>query len=182
MKLVILDRDGVINKDSKAFIKSPDEWQPIPGSLEAIVRLNHAGYQVVVITNQSGLGRGLFDIETLNAIHDKMHNQLKMLGGRVDAILFCPHLPDDHCDCRKPLPGLFNQLKKRLNIQLESVPAIGDSLRDLQAAMAAGALPVLVKTGNGLRTLEQSEILDPNIPVFNTLNDFVTDYLSNNRD
>jgi len=182
MKLVILDRDGVINKDSKTFIKSPDEWQPIPGSLEAIVKLNHAGYQVVVITNQSGLGRGLFDIETLNAIHDKMHKQLNVLGGRVDAILFCPHLPDDHCDCRKPLPGLFNQLKKRLNIQLESVPAIGDSLRDLQAAIAAGALPVLVKTGNGLRTLEQSEILDSDIPVFNTLNDFVTDYLSHNRD
>jgi len=182
MKLVILDRDGVINEDSDDFIKSADEWNAIPGSLEAIVKLNHAGYQVIIITNQSGIGRGLFDIQSLNSIHDKMLTQLSALGGQIDAILFCPHLPDDACECRKPLPGLFNQLKQRLNITLDGIPAVGDSLRDLQAATTAGATPVLVKTGKGLNTLAQSEHVNKSIPVFESLLDFVNDYLKHSRD
>src|SRR5512147_2606009 len=130
MKLVILDRDGVINFDSDQFIKSPEEWKPIPGSLEAIARLNQAGFRVVLATNQSGIGRGLFDMATLNAIHDKMHKALAQVGGRIDALFFCPHTADSKCDCRKPKPGMFEEISKRFNINLAGVPAIGDSLRD----------------------------------------------------
>src|SRR3970282_1187968 len=118
MKLVILDRDGVINYDSDAYIKNPDEWKPIPGSLEAVVRLNQAGYRVVLATNQSGIGRGLFEMATLNAIHEKLHRALGQLGGRIDAIFFCPHAQEDGCSCRKPKPGLFEQIGHCLNIQL----------------------------------------------------------------
>lgn len=152
MKLVILDRDGVINRDSASYIKSPDEWRPIPGSLEAIVRLNHAGYQVILATNQSGVGRGLFEMATLNAIHDKMHRALARIGGRIDAIFFCPHTLEANCACRKPKPGLYEEISRRLNVDLKGVPAIGDSLRDLQAAAAVGAAPMLVLTGKGTRT------------------------------
>lgn len=154
MKLIILDRDGVINVDSDQFIKSPDEWKPIPGSLEAVARLNQAGYRVVLATNQSGIGRGLFDMATLNAIHDKMHKALAQVGGRIDALFFCPHAADSRCDCRKPKPGLFEEISKRFNVELTGVPAIGDSLRDLQAASAMGAMPILVRTGKGEKTLE----------------------------
>ena len=154
MKLVILDRDGVINHDSDHFIKSPDEWKPIPGSLEAIARLNQAGYRVVIATNQSGIGRGLFDMATLNAIHDKMHKMLAQMGGRIDALFFCPHAADSKCDCRKPRPGMFEEISRRFNMDLKGVPAIGDSLRDLQAAVSMGAMPVLVRTGKGGKTLE----------------------------
>ena len=139
MKLIILDRDGVINFDSDQFIKSPEEWKPIPGSLEAIARLNQAGYRVVLATNQSGIGRGLFDMATLNAIHDKMHKALAQVGGRIDALFFCPHAADSKCDCRKPKPGMFEEIGRRFNMDLNGVPAIGDSLRDLQAAAAVGA-------------------------------------------
>jgi D-glycero-D-manno-heptose 1,7-bisphosphate phosphatase len=153
LKLVILDRDGVINRDSEQFIKTPDEWRPIPGSLEAIARLNHAGYRVVVATNQSGIGRGLFDMATLNAIHDKMHRMLALLGGRVDAVFYCPHTADAGCDCRKPKTGMLKEIGVRLGADLTGVPCIGDSLRDLQSADAVGAQPMLVLTGKGERTL-----------------------------
>jgi D-glycero-D-manno-heptose 1,7-bisphosphate phosphatase len=155
VKLVILDRDGVINHDSDLFIKSPDEWRPIPGSLEAIARLNHAGFRVVVATNQSGIGRGLFDMATLNAIHEKMHRALAQVGGRVDAVFFCPHTADSECDCRKPRTGLLEEAGRRFNVDMTTVPCIGDSLRDLQAAEAVGAQPMLVLTGKGEKTLRE---------------------------
>lgn len=155
MKLVILDRDGVINFDSDRFIKSPDEWKPIPGSLEAIARLNQAGYRVVVATNQSGIGRGLFDMAMLNAIHDKLYRALAQVGGRIDALFYCPHSADLNCQCRKPRSGMFEEISRRFNISLQGVPSIGDSLRDLQAAAAVGAQPILVLTGKGQGTLEK---------------------------
>jgi D-glycero-D-manno-heptose 1,7-bisphosphate phosphatase len=154
MKLAILDRDGVINQDSADFIKSPEEWRPIPGSLEAIAKLNHAGFQVVLATNQSGIGRGLFEVSTLNAIHDRMHRALGQIGGRIDAIFFCPHAMDANCECRKPRAGLLHEIARRFNVELKGVPVIGDSLRDLQAAHSVGALPVLVLTGKGAKTQE----------------------------
>jgi D-glycero-D-manno-heptose 1,7-bisphosphate phosphatase len=153
MKLAILDRDGVINYDSKQFIKSPAEWRPIPGSLEAIAKLTQSGYRVVVATNQSGLGRGLFDMDTLNAIHDKMHRAVLAAGGRIDAIYYCPHAGDAGCRCRKPQTGMFERIAGCFNIELAGTPAIGDSLRDLQAAAAVGAMPLLVLTGKGAQTL-----------------------------
>ena len=152
MKLVILDRDGVINYDSAEFIKTPEEWKPIPGSLEAIARLHQAGYHVVVATNQSGVGRGLFDIATLSAIHDKMHKALTQAGGRVDAVFYCPHAQDANCGCRKPKPGLLEDIARRFNVDLAGVPCIGDSLRDLQAAAQVAAQPILVLTGKGKQT------------------------------
>jgi D-glycero-D-manno-heptose 1,7-bisphosphate phosphatase len=152
MKLIILDRDGVINYDSDQFIKSTDEWIPIPGSLEAIARLNQAGYRVVVATNQSGIGRGLFDMPTLNAIHDKMHKCLAQVGGRIDAIFFCPHTNDAECACRKPKSGMIEEIATRYGISLKDVPAVGDSLRDLEAAARLGAQPYLVLTGKGSKT------------------------------
>jgi D-glycero-D-manno-heptose 1,7-bisphosphate phosphatase len=147
MKLVILDRDGTLNEDSVDYIKSVDEWQPLPGSLEAVARLNQEGWRVVLATNQSGLGRGLFDMATLNAMHLKMNTLLAQHGGRVDAVFFCPHAPEDNCDCRKPLPGLFEKIGERYGVELASVPAVGDALRDLQAAASAGCPPHLVLTG-----------------------------------
>ncbi|HVE49157.1 MAG TPA: D-glycero-beta-D-manno-heptose 1,7-bisphosphate 7-phosphatase [Casimicrobiaceae bacterium] len=153
VKLIILDRDGTINHDSDQFIKSPEEWRPIPGSLEAIARLNHAGYRVVVATNQSGIGRGLFDMGTLNAIHDKLHRALAHVGGRIDAIFFCPHTADATCDCRKPKAGLLKEAGRRFNVDLAGVPVIGDGLRDLEAAEAVGGQPMLVLTGKGEKTL-----------------------------
>jgi D-glycero-D-manno-heptose 1,7-bisphosphate phosphatase len=163
IKLVILDRDGTVNADSDDYIKSPEEWHPLPGALESIARLNHAGWHVVLATNQSGLGRGLFDMATLNAIHLKMNRALATLGGRVDAVFFCPHTPQDQCGCRKPLPGLFQQIGERFGLDLKGVPAVGDSLRDLQAAASAGCEPHLVLTGKGqaLRGLAQ---LPPDTP------------------
>lgn len=155
MKLVILDRDGTINVDSDEFVKSPEEWEPLPGALEAIARLNHAGWHVVVATNQSGLGRGLFDVVSLNAIHTKMHKALATLGGRIDAVFYCPHTPDDHCACRKPQPGLFQQIGERLGVDLRDVPTAGDSARDLQAGVAAGCEPHLVLTGKSAAWRDQ---------------------------
>ena len=158
MKLVILDRDGVINHDSDSFIKSPEEWRPIPGSLEAIARLNHAGYHVVLATNQSGVGRGLFEVSTLNAIHDRMHRALGQIGGRVDAIFFCPHAQDANCNCRKPRAGLLEEIARRFGVDLKGVPAVGDSLRDLQCAAAVGATPILVLTGKGEKTRSEGAL------------------------
>jgi D-glycero-D-manno-heptose 1,7-bisphosphate phosphatase len=152
-RLIVLDRDGVINHDSDQFIKSPDEWQPIPGSLEAVARLNHAGFRVVVATNQSGVARGLLDFATLNAIHDKMHRALAHVGGRVDAVFYCPHTADSRCECRKPKPGMLLEIGVRLNVDMAGVPCVGDGLRDLQAAEAVGAQPMLVLTGKGEKTL-----------------------------
>ena len=149
LKLVILDRDGTINADSDEYIKSPQEWVPLPGALEAIARLNHAGWHVAVASNQSGLGRGLFDVAALNAMHAKMHKALGGLGGRVDAVFFCPHGPEDQCGCRKPLPGLFEQIGERFGVDLKGVPCVGDTLRDLQAGVAVGCDPHLVLTGKG---------------------------------
>ncbi len=175
MKLVILDRDGVINHDSDEYIKSPEEWQPIEGSLSAISRLNHAGYRVIVSTNQSGIGRGLYSIDTLNKIHFKMHRMLSDFGGHIDAVFFCPHTPEDGCDCRKPKPGMLLSIASRLSISLDKVPVVGDSLRDLQAATAVNAYPVLVRTGKGERTLADPE-LDRGIPVYDDLASY-TDHL-----
>ena len=154
MKITILDRDGVINYDSESFIKSPDEWRPLPGSLEAIARLNHAGYLVILATNQSGIGRGLFEVSTLNAIHDKMHRALAQIGGRIDAIFFCPHAQEANCACRKPRAGLLEEIAHRFSVDLKGVPSVGDSLRDLEASAAVGAAPILVRTGKGEQTLQ----------------------------
>jgi len=153
MKIIILDRDGVINYDSDQFIKTPEEWKPIPGSLEAIAQLNQAGYRVVVATNQSGIGRGLFDMAMLNAIHDKMHKACSMVGARIDAVFFCPHGAEEKCNCRKPKSGMLEEIAARYNLpDLVNVPSVGDSLRDLQAAAALGAQPYLVLTGKGVKT------------------------------
>ena len=155
MKLAIIDRDGVINHDSDAFIKSPQEWEAIPGSLEALARLTENGWKVVIATNQSGLARGLFSMTTLNAIHAKMRRELALLGGFIDAIFICPHGPDEGCTCRKPAPGMFRDIAHRYEVNLQTVPSVGDSLRDLQAASQAGCVPWLVQTGKGMRTLEK---------------------------
>ena len=155
VSLVILDRDGVINHDSDDYIKSPDEWQPLPGSLEAIARLCRADYTVVVATNQAGVGRGLFSLEMLTRIHRKMASSIRDKGGRLDSIFFCPHSPADQCGCRKPKPGMLLEISDRLSIGLSGVPVVGDSLRDLEAAAAAGAMPVMVKTGRGRLTQEK---------------------------
>lgn len=153
-KFIILDRDGVINFDSPDFIKSPEEWIPIPGSLEAIARLNQAGFIVIIASNQSGIGRGLLTQDMLEEIHQKMITQLKLVSGKIDAIYICPHTPLDNCNCRKPKPGLLDQIAKAYHLHFEDEPVycIGDSLRDLQAAQAASCIPVLVGTGNGQKT------------------------------
>ncbi len=152
MKLVILDRDGVINFDSSQFIKSPGEWRPIPGSIEAIARLNQHGYRIAVATNQSGIGRGLFDMATLNAINDKMMEMVFRQGGRIDALFFCPHTAEERCGCRKPRTGMFEEIALRFHTELKGVPCIGDGLRDLEAADAVGGQPILVLTGKGRKT------------------------------
>lgn len=169
MKLIILDRDGVINIDSPDYIKSPKEWEPIPGSLEAIARFSHAGYRVVIASNQSGVGRGLFDLGDLFAIHDKMQRSVAEFGGRIDGVFFCPHAPDEGCSCRKPEPGMLNDISARLQTPLKGVPVVGDSWRDLQAARAAGADPVLVLTGNGQKTLDSYREQLGDIPVLDDL-------------
>ncbi|HEX2667336.1 MAG TPA: D-glycero-beta-D-manno-heptose 1,7-bisphosphate 7-phosphatase [Gammaproteobacteria bacterium] len=155
MRLVILDRDGVINRESDAFIKTPEEWEPLPGSLEAIARLYKSGYTVVVASNQSGVGRHLFSLDTLAAIHGRMKREVEAAGGKIDSIFFCPHTPGDGCDCRKPKPGLLHQIAERYQLSLKGVPMIGDSARDLAAARAVGGRAILVRTGNGLKALEE---------------------------
>ncbi|MBS3935135.1 MAG: D-glycero-beta-D-manno-heptose 1,7-bisphosphate 7-phosphatase [Sulfuritalea sp.] len=157
-KLIILDRDGVINQDSDNYIKSPEEWIPLPGSLDAIARLNQWGWRVVVCTNQSGIGRGLFGMDTLNAIHDKMVKAVSHAGGAIDAIFFCPHTHADDCACRKPKPGMLEEIAVRYNVALAGVPVVGDSLRDLQAAVAVGAQPMLVLTGKGRKTQKDATL------------------------
>jgi D-glycero-D-manno-heptose 1,7-bisphosphate phosphatase len=166
---VLLDRDGVINQDSDAFIKSPDEWLPIAGSLEAIALLNAHNYHVIVVTNQSGVARGLFDEATLEQIHAKMHRLVNEKGGQISAIYFCPHGTESNCECRKPKAGLLKAFASDFDADLSTIPVIGDSLRDLQAAEAVGAQPMLVKTGKGQQTLLNNPQL--NIPVFENLYD-----------
>ncbi len=177
MKLVILDRDGVINVDSDKFIKNPAEWKPIVGSLEAIAKLNHMGYRVVVASNQSGIGRGLFDMGALNAINEKIYRALAHVGGRIDALFFCPHAADSNCECRKPRSGMFVDIGQRFNVNLTDVPAVGDSLRDLQAASMVGAKPILVLTGKGKNTQAGGE-LPENTLVFPDLAHAVRDIIA----
>lgn len=182
-KWLILDRDGVINYDSDQFIKSPEEWRPLPGSLKAIANLNKAGYRIVVISNQSGLARGLFSVETLDAIHEKFHTLLAKENGKVEKIYYCPHGPDDNCTCRKPLSGLFTQFAQDYKLSLTNVYAVGDSIRDLQAASEAGANSILVRTGKGqkseltLQALEKDNLLRTT-PIHNDLASFVNTLLS----
>lgn len=175
MKLIILDRDGVINTDSDAFIKSPAEWMPIAGSLEAIARLNQANYRVVVATNQSGIARGLFTMPILNAIHQKMHAAAQQAGAEIDAVFFCPHAADQNCDCRKPKPGMFREISARYGALLKNIPTVGDSLRDLQAGYMAGCTPYLVRTGKGQKT-EDKGGLPPGTRIFSNLS-AVVDHL-----
>lgn len=178
MKLIILDRDGVINEDSDDYIKSPDEWIPIPGSLDAIARLNHAGYSVAIASNQSGIARGYFSLETLAAMNVKMNSMLSPLGGRIDAMFFCPHEPKDNCDCRKPKPGMLTEIGNRFQTGLGDVLFVGDNINDVKAGRAAGANPVIVKTGKGEQTagmLAESKM--NNIPVYEDLADVVNSIL-----
>lgn len=177
MKLVILDRDGVINRDSDKFIKAPEEWLPLAGSLEAIARLNREGYKVIVITNQSGIARGLFDTDMLVKIHAKMIEAIRAKGGDIEAVFFCPHGPDDGCRCRKPLPGLFEQVTDRLKLSTSGVYAVGDEERDVLAARAVQARPVLVRTGKGRRTASRSKQLK-DVPVYDDLATFADALLS----
>ena len=176
MKLVILDRDGTINEDRDDFVKSPVEWVPIPGSLEAIARVNHAGWHTVIATNQSGLARGLFDILALNAIHARMNRELAELGGRIDAVFFCPHTASEQCECRKPAPGLLRDIGERYGVDLAQVPMVCDTLRDLQAAQAAGCPPHLVRTGRAAQvddaTLNEWLRLVPNTTIHADLGAF----------
>lgn len=158
MKLIILDQNGVINQRGGTLIKTPDEWQPITGSLQAIARLTHAGYRVVTATNQSGIGRGLLNMTSFNAINDKMFRAVQQEGGRLDALFFCPHTQHDKCVCRKPGIGMFKEIRQRYSVELSHVPVVGDSLRDLQAAAKAGAVPVLVLTGKGQTTLANGDL------------------------
>jgi D-glycero-D-manno-heptose 1,7-bisphosphate phosphatase len=180
-KLVILDRDGVINVDSDAFIKSPDEWVAIPGSLEAIARLNQAGYRVVVASNQSGIGRGLFDMAALNAMHAKMQRAAAAVGGRVDAVFFCPHTAEDQCECRKPKPGLLKMIVERFEIDPAVTPVVGDSLRDLEAGAALGFPTHLVLTGKGAKTLATGG-LPEGTRVHEDLKAFALTYLADEQD
>tara|TARA_B100000700_G_scaffold331703_1_gene467310 strand:+ start:7690 stop:8226 length:537 start_codon:yes stop_codon:yes gene_type:complete len=170
VKLIILDRDGVINEDSDDYIKSPDEWIPIAGSLEALGKLSQNGFKVIIITNQSGIGRKIFSIEMLNAIHKKMSINLAQYGGVIDGIFFCPCAPEENCNCRKPKSGLYNEVSDRLQISLENVFCVGDKITDIQAAQNARAKPILVKTG---KENDDSGNIPKNIPIYDDLLSFV---------
>ena len=177
MKLVILDRDGVINVDSRDYIKSEQEWQALPGSLDAIGRLHRSGYRIVVVTNQAGIARGKLNAETLAAIHQKMLAHLSQYGGVIEAIFFCPHAPEDNCNCRKPKPGLLKELARRLRIRLDGIPCVGDKLSDIEAARAAGAAPILVRTGYGQAHVDAGEV-PADVPVYADLRAFADDLLA----
>jgi D-glycero-D-manno-heptose 1,7-bisphosphate phosphatase len=165
--LVMIDRDGVINEDSGEFIKSVDEWRPIKGSLEAIAALSRAGWRVAVVTNQSGVGRGLYDEATLAAIHRHMHDSVRAAGGELAGVYYCPHLPDDDCECRKPRPGLFRALERELAVSVRGAPYIGDRISDVEAAEGVGAQPILVRTGTGAAT--EALLVGRGVPVFDDL-------------
>lgn len=175
-KVIILDRDGVINEDSDEYIKSADEWIPIAGSIEAISRLKKSGIQVAVASNQSGLARGLFDEKALQAMHKKMHDLLAQRGSSVDSIVYCPHSPNDNCICRKPKPGMLLQIAKEFDVKPADTLFIGDTFTDIQAARLAGSQPVLVKTGKGIRTLNKHGSLE-GVPVYDNLSHFVREFL-----
>ena len=184
MKSIILDRDGVINIESAEFIKSPEEWLPIKGSLEAIARLSQAGFGIIILTNQSGIGRGLFSADMLGQIHVRMIDYIHQAGGKVSCIAYCPHTPDSDCDCRKPKAGLYTEISQQLGISFSGIYSVGDSLRDLQAAQTAGAIPILVETGNGKQTAKQIA-KDPTLglsdtPVFENLLAFTNSFLAEN--
>ena len=157
MRLLILDRDGVINEESESFIKSPEEWIPIPGSLEAIARASRAGCRVIVASNQSGIGRGLYSMDALNQINQKMLREVAAVGGHIEAVFFCPHTPEDDCHCRKPRPGMFEEIGRRLRTSMEDVPVVADRLSDIRAALAVGAKPYLVLTGHGRETKKKAK-------------------------
>mgnify|MGYP000361913261 CR=1 FL=1 len=178
-KLIVLDRDGVINYDSDDYVKSVDEWIPLPGSIEALAKLTQAGFKIAIATNQSGISRGYFTVATLDAMHQKMLTLASKAGAKIDYIAYCPHGPDDNCDCRKPLPGLIHQIEKALNMNAKGCYMVGDSLRDLQAGSAAGLKPALVLTGKGERTQAKKLGLD-NVGIFTDLRHFV-DHLLRNR-
>ena len=178
MKLIILDRDGVINEDSDDYIKTVDEWLPIPGSLQAMGKLCQAGYTLVVATNQSGISRGYFDLPTLHAMHSKMGKLLEQYGGEVDAIFFCPHSPDDKCECRKPRDGMLRDIGVRYQVNLNGIPLIGDSLGDIQSARSVGAKPMLVRTGKGERTLSKHVTELNGVPVYKNLAEAVSAILA----
>jgi len=178
MNIIILDRDGVINQDSDNFIKSVDEFIPLPGSVEAIAKLKHAGYKVYIATNQSGIYRGLYNADTLHKMHDKLAKLLNEYGVKIDGIEYCPHGPDDNCDCRKPRPGMYLTIAKNAGLaDYKNILVVGDSLRDLQAAQSINAKPHLVRTGKGERTIAKGEGLSE-IPVYNDLADFVNQLLN----
>lgn len=177
MKLIVLDRDGVINRDINGPIVAPLAWEPIEGSLDAIARLNQAGYQVAVATNQSGIALGSLTVDDLHAVHKKMHELVTQAGGRIDTVVFCPHSDSEECACRKPAPGMLYTLSERLNIDLTKVPVVGDSLKDVQAAMAAAAIPILVKTGQGTKTLDTNKGLE-HIPAYENLAAYVDELLA----
>ena len=167
MKLIILDRDGVINQDSDAYIKTLDEWIPIPGSIDAVARLSKAGWTIAVATNQSGIGRGYYTEAMLERMHERLRELVAEQGGKVDLIRHCPHSPDAGCDCRKPAPGLFRQVAHTLQTELAGVPTVGDSLRDLEAGVAVGCVPYLVRTGKGHSS--QHKLLPEGTRVFDNL-------------
>lgn len=174
-KLIILDRDGVINEDSDAFVKTLDEWVPIPGSIDAIARLCEHGFTVAVATNQSGIGRGLFSTDMLDAMHDKLQTLVRDAGGDIATIAYCPHKPEDYCDCRKPQSGLLDDIGNTLSVDLEGAWVVGDSLRDLQAGLARGCIPILVRTGKGAtteQTLDENPALLDEYPELETLEVF----------
>ena len=180
MKLVIVDRDGTVCVEREGYIQTPDEWEPLPGALDAIARLNHAGFHVVIAANMPGLGRGLFDMAALNAIHTKMAKQLAAIGARIEAVFFCPHAPDDACECRKPAPGLFHKIGERYKVDLKQVHAVGNSLNDVLAAGAAGCVPHLVLTGR--HAPAAGEALPPGYPattrVHTDLAEFATHFIA----
>lgn len=177
MALIILDRDGVINHDSEEYITSPDEWHAIPGSLKAIADLTRHHYQIAVVSNQSGIGRKKFTIDDLNAIHIKMHMHLNQFGGKIDAIFFCPHTPRENCNCRKPKPGLYNQVSERMRVALNKVFCIGDKMIDIKAIQSAGGKPVLVRTGYGQQEIDAGNV-PPGIPIYKNLASFTKELLA----
>lgn len=165
VKLVVLDRDGTLSPDPEDFVRAPEDWVPLPGALEAVARLNHGGWRVVLASNQSGLGRGLFDVATLNAVHARMHKLLAAAGGRIEAVFFCPHAPEDDCACRKPAPGLFLDIARRMGVPPAQIVAAGDSVRDVQAAAAAGCQAHLICTGQSLPVPGDGAALPPGVPL-----------------
>jgi len=177
VKLIVLDRDGVINEDRGEPITQVDDWVPIQGSLEAIARLHQAGWHVAVATNQSGIARGLMEIDQLLAVHQKMHDMVGQVGGRIDVVAFCPHSDSNQCTCRKPAPGMLYSISERLDVDLSTVVLVGDSLRDMQAAMAAAAQPIVVRTGKGQMTLDNNKGLE-HIPAYDDLLSYVDVLLS----